>query len=70
MLRFAVAFALRGARKLVRGLQHELDGGVPLAWRRQIVFEPPGVATLLKLVNDVVGNAKPLCFADDRCSHS
>jgi hypothetical protein len=25
MLRFAVAFALRGARKLVRGLRHELD---------------------------------------------
>ena len=25
MLRFAVAFALRGTRKLVRGLRHELD---------------------------------------------
>jgi hypothetical protein len=25
MLRFAVAFALRRARKLVRGLRHELD---------------------------------------------
>ena len=25
MLRFAVAFALRGARKLVRGLRHELN---------------------------------------------
>jgi hypothetical protein len=37
---------------------------VPLAWRRQIVFEPPGVAMLLKLVNDVVSNAKPLCFVE------
>jgi hypothetical protein len=25
MLRFAIAFALRGARKLVRGLRHALD---------------------------------------------
>jgi hypothetical protein len=37
---------------------------MPLAWRRQIVCEPPGVAMLLKLVNDVVSNAKPLCFVE------
>jgi hypothetical protein len=37
---------------------------VPLVWRRQIVFEPPGVAVLLQLMNDVVSNAKPLCLVE------
>jgi hypothetical protein len=37
---------------------------VPLAWRRQIIFEPPRVAVLLKLINDIVSNAKPLCLVE------
>jgi hypothetical protein len=43
---------------------HSSSCRVPLVWRRQILFEPPGVAMLLKLVNDVVSNAKPLSFVE------
>jgi hypothetical protein len=32
--------------------------------RRGVVFEPPRVAVPLKLVNDVVSNAKPLCLVE------
>jgi hypothetical protein len=34
------------------------------ARRRQIVFEPPRITLLLKLVNDVVSNAKPLFLVE------
>ena len=40
---------------------------VPRSWGvtvASLFFEPPRVAMLLKLVNDVVGNAKPLCFVE------
>jgi hypothetical protein len=37
--------------------------GVTFAWRG-LVFEPPRVTVLLKLVNDVISNAKPLCLAE------
>jgi hypothetical protein len=58
MLRFAVAFALRGTRKLVRGLRHELDEAerfddktaadvFDAPWRQEAAtihqsFRPPG----------------------------
>jgi hypothetical protein len=37
--------------------------GVTFAWR-SVVFEPPRVTVLLKLVNDVIGNAKPVCLVE------
>jgi hypothetical protein len=36
---------------------------VPFA-RRGLVFEPPRVTVLLKLVNDVISNAKSLCLVE------
>jgi hypothetical protein len=32
--------------------------------RRGLVFEPPRITVLLKLVNDVISNAKPLCLIE------
>jgi hypothetical protein len=32
--------------------------------RRQIIFEPPWITVLLKLVNDVVSDPKPLCLVE------
>jgi hypothetical protein len=37
--------------------------GMPFA-RRGLVFEPPRITVLLKLVNDVISNAKPLCLIE------
>jgi hypothetical protein len=41
---------------------------VSLAWRWQLIFEPPRIAVLLQLVNNVICHAEALQLADaPRC---